>query len=301
MVARTLARLLFAPLLGLAGLAVAETGSGDFTEVEQLASLHPRYAITPTQPRSAPVVRPSLPTNESGPVAAILIDDLGYQLDNGMAIVDLPAPITVTVLPLTPHARTLAKAASERGKEVMLHLPMESLGRNRLGPGGLTMALSEAEFVERIRENLAAVPHVAGVNNHMGSRLTGDPERMALLMGTLRAARPDLFFIDSRTSRATVAARTARAEGLPAAARDLFLDNQRDPVSIGRQLDKLIAQAQRTGQAIAIGHPYPETIAALRVALPRFEHAGVRLVPASRLIQIARDRSKHPWHASLSP
>ena len=237
----------------------------------------------------------------AGPVRiAIIIDDLGDQELHGRQAVALPGAVTLAFLPGTPHAAELAEQAHRHGKEVMLHLPMESVNHKRLGPGGLTMNMTEHEFLSTVRADLASIPYVRGVNNHMGSLLTRAPGQMDWLMTEL-SARGDLYFVDSRTTRETVAARLALEHNVPTADRNVFLDNDPSPKAIRRQLRTLLYDARREGMAIAIGHPHPGTLAVLARFIPTLAAAGVELVPVSQLIQARQQRSSKLWQASLSP
>lgn len=232
------------------------------------------------------------------PVITVIIDDMGNHGGWGDAALHIPGPVTYAFLPHTPHARRLALAAHAAGKEVMLHLPMQSHDGNLLGPGALTLHMTEQAFQRTLDENLAAVPHVRGVNNHMGSLLTRHPGAMAWLMQGIHR-HGELFFVDSRTTLATVGEQIATEYDVPNARRDVFLDNDRDPAAIERQFRRLVKQAQRRGYAIGIGHPYPETSQVLTEQLASIETLGVRLVPASEMIR--QQRSIRTWHASSSP
>ena len=158
--------------------------------------------------------------------------------------------------------------------------------------------MNREEFAHEVWSNVAAIPHVAGVNNHMGSLLTGRRQAMDWLMQDLRCIG-GLYFVDSRTDVRTVARRQARAVGLANAERDVFLDNLQDRDYIRGQLRRLIAEAKRGGSAIGIGHPYPDTLAVLAEELPKLADQGIQLVPVSRLVE--RERNEGLWHASSSP
>lgn len=229
---------------------------------------------------------------------AIIIDDMGNALADGKRAIELPGAITFAFLPHTPFAPQLAKRAHGMNKEIMLHLPMQSRVGSRLGPGALTLHMTEREFRETLEAGLEAVPHVAGVNNHMGSLLTQHPGAMDWLMQVLKDYG-GLYFIDSRTSLRTVAQQLAREHALAHARRDIFLDNIRTPEAIRAQLRQLVQKARVCGAAVGIGHPYPQTIEVLRDELPRLRQQGVRLVSASELTSI--DPWRETWHACLSP
>ena len=177
----------------------------------------------------------------------------------------------------------------------MLHLPMESDPDKPLGAGALTLNMSRETFLATLKQDLDSVPHVAGVNNHMGSLLTRDPKAMHWLMGSLREA--GLFFIDSRTTDATVAERVARNNLVASGRRHVFLDYIRDREVVREQLTALIALARRQGEAIGIAHPHPETMAVLAAELPKLKAAGIELVPASTLTNPGNPL----WHVSSFP
>jgi hypothetical protein len=158
----------------------------------------------------------------------------------------------------------------------MLHLPMETLSGLNPGPGKVTTAMSDAQIVAQVQSDLAEVPLARGVNNHEGSKASADPRVMRAVIGVL--AEHKLFFIDSKTNAASVGEDTARQMGVPTAARDVFLDNRADVAYSEAQLSAAAAIAQRTGSAIAIGHPRPTTLAAVRAMIPRLQALGVQFV-----------------------
>jgi polysaccharide deacetylase 2 family uncharacterized protein YibQ len=231
------------------------------------------------------------------PRISIIIDDMGNHASQGDAALGIPGPVTYAFLPHTPHARRLAEMAHARGKEVMLHLPMESFDGARLGPGGLTLHMTEKSFRRTLDQALQDIPHVRGINNHMGSLLTRHPGAMAWLMEGV-SQREGLFFVDSRTTRESVVPEVAFEHGVPNASRDVFLDNRRDPGAIRRQFEELLRQARKKGHAIGIGHPYPETAAVLSDLLADTEALGVELIPVSSMIEV--QGSQQLWQASSS-
>ena len=165
----------------------------------------------------------------------------------------------------------------------MLHLPMENMAGLSIGPGGLTTAMSEAEFRSRLQLALNAFSPIQGVNNHMGSRLTADRQRMDWLMQVL--AERHLFFVDSRTTAQTQAVFAAKAAQVPSVSRDVFLDNQRTEAEIDYEFALAVAKARKDGAAVLIGHPYPETVRYLERRLPQLEGEGVRLVSVQALLE----------------
>ncbi|WP_290633666.1 divergent polysaccharide deacetylase family protein, partial [Aquisalimonas sp.] len=220
---------------------------------------------------------------EPRPAATIVIDDMGDRPLEGQRVADLTVPVVCAFLPHTPHAPRQARACHRAGKDVMLHLPMEALNGGELGPGGVTLDMTPERFRDVVEENLDAIPHVAAVNNHMGSLLTQHPGHMTWLMEILAEAG-GLLFLDSRTSPDTVGKQMAREADLPALERDVFLDHYRDPEAIDRQLRLLLRQARRDGTAVGIGHPYPETLDVLEERLEELADAyGVELVGLEEL------------------
>ncbi len=207
---------------------------------------------------------------------------MGNQLVPGEAVIALPGKLTIAVLPYTPHGRRLATGAHAAGKEVMLHAPMSNLGGAPLGRGGLTLQQSEEEFRATLNGALDRLPHVRGLNNHMGSDLTQRRHQMAWLMSVLRER--GLYFVDSRTTALTIAAATADRYAVPNLSRKVFLDNERDAQAIDHSFHRLLREVERTGLAVGIGHPYPETIDYLRGALPKLPCRGIQLALASEVL-----------------
>jgi uncharacterized protein len=217
------------------------------------------------------------------PRLAIILDDLGNDRADADAIFALPYSLTLSILPHHAHSAEIAEEARRRGYQVLLHLPMQALGSETAESQELYPGMSSAEVSRVLGEMLADVPHAAGVNNHQGSRATADAALMAKLMPILRER--NLFFIDSRTTAATVAFDTAQRDGVRCAFRNApFLDDVQEVGAIRSQLEHAIHSALEKGQAIAIGHPHPETLRALRELLPTAEARGVHLVHASELV-----------------
>ena len=225
----------------------------------------------------------------------IIIDDLGQNLADGRRVARLPGPVVCAVLPHTPHGRAIAETAHRAGKEIILHLPMAAHDAAEPGPGQLDAHMPDGEVRATLDLNLATVPHVIGVNNHMGSLLTLHAPAMDRLMRELAARR--LLFIDSRTHAGSVAAARARAHGIPALERNVFLDRDPTETEVSRQLARLERLARQRGYALAIGHPYPTTLAALEQWLPQLSARGLRLVGLST--RLAETEAK-PWRASWS-
>lgn len=223
-------------------------------------------------------------TPKPGPARlAVILDDLGNDWSAAEAIFGLPYPLTISVLPNHPHSVEIAEEAHRRGYEVMLHLPMESIGQGRPESQELRPGMPGKEVAALVNGFLRAVPDVAGVNNHQGSRSTADVALMEELMPVLRDHK--LFYIDSRTTAATVAFDAARRAGVQAGFRNVpFLDDVAEVPAVRKQLRLALRAAAEKGEAIAIGHPHPATLKALQEVLPEAKTQGVRLVFGSELV-----------------
>ena len=212
------------------------------------------------------------------PKVALIIDDVGYRLSEGHRAVRLPGAVAVAILPHTAHSTLLAREAEARGKEVVLHLPMQPIeAAEDPGPGALQLAHTRSEFATIFAADLATVPYARGVSNHMGSLLTRNPGPMRWLMEELKEREP-LFFVDSYTTAASVGLTIARESGVPALRGDL------SPEAIELQWRRLLAKARESGAAVGIGHPHAETLALLERELPRLAALGLELVPLTALL-----------------
>ena len=233
-------------------------------------------------------VRPDTPLNaepvfrtDRTPIA-IIIDDLGYHYQRSMAAINLPGAVTLSVIPHSPHGVEVAQRAHQLGKELMLHAPMSNVQDKPLDPGALTENMDHELFLRTLTEDLAAIPYIRGLNNHMGSLLTQETQPMQWLMGELKARQ--LFFVDSRTSPDSIAWEIAKADDIPTLKRDFFLDHDPDPVKISHQFAGLLRLAKQRGYALAIAHPYPETLHFLQSALPTLENSEFHLLFVSDLL-----------------
>ncbi|WP_248918351.1 divergent polysaccharide deacetylase family protein [Pseudomonas entomophila] len=209
---------------------------------------------------------------------SIIIDDLGQSDERDNRTLALPGPVTMAIMPDTPHATRFARQAHKAGRTVILHMPMDPA----TGPYAWHPGIALDELARRLDAALAKVPYAAGINNHMGSRMTAQREPMTWLMGELQ--RRHLFFVDSRTSAATVAAAEAQAVGLAHVSRDVFLDDERTTEAITGQLRQGIELARKQGSAVLIGHPYPQTLEVLEREIPRLEGQGIELVNLRQMI-----------------
>ncbi|WEK31368.1 MAG: divergent polysaccharide deacetylase family protein [Candidatus Pseudomonas phytovorans] len=220
---------------------------------------------------------------------SIIIDDLGQSPERDSRTLALPGPVTMAIMPDTPHATDFARQAHKAGKTVILHMPMDPA----TGPYAWHPGIAIEELARRLDAALLKVPYAAGINNHMGSRMTAQREPMAWLMGELQ--RRHLFFVDSRTSAATVAAAEAQAQDLAHVSRDVFLDDVRTTEAINAQLQQGIAVARKQGSAVLIGHPYPQTLEVLERELPKLKGQGIELIRLKQMIAV-RSNLAMPGH-----
>jgi uncharacterized protein len=214
---------------------------------------------------------------------AILLDDLGSDRGAADAIFALHVPITISVLPYHEHSQEIAQSARKHGCQVMLHLPMQSVANETPEQQELKPGLSQNDVDEMVTKMLEALPEADGVNNHQGSQATSNSALMNELMPVLRDA--GVFYVDSRTTAATVAYETAKRDGVKTAFRNVpFLDDVQSKAAVKKQLVIAIRGAKEKGEAIAIGHPHAVTLEALREMLPEAKKQGVRLVWVSEVV-----------------
>lgn len=213
---------------------------------------------------------------------ALVIDDVGHHLRH-QEFLDLAIPITLAILPGSPHATKLATTAHQAGHQVMLHLPMQAQGQQTATEAGMLSASDSLAHIELLLDYaLQQVPHAQGVNNHQGSYLTEQKQSMAWLMQALKQRQ--LYFLDSRTSAATVAEQQALAHGVPTIRRHVFLDNQLQQVALEQAWQGLLELAQKQSQAVVIAHPHPETLAFLKEKIPLLPTESFQFVYVSELL-----------------
>jgi uncharacterized protein len=221
-------------------------------------------------------------TIDARPAIAVVIDDLGFNRRAAAVLNRLPGPLTLSFLPYATKLDEQARAARAAGHELLVHVPMEPRGQASPGPNALTSQLGPAELVSRLRTQLRSFRGFVGINNHMGSLLTTDAERMAIVMAELR--RLGLLFLDSRTTPQSVAAREAERIGVPHALRDVFIDHHLERASVLRELERAERIAHHQGHAVVIGHPHDVTIEALETWLPTLEARDIALAPISAIV-----------------
>ncbi len=232
------------------------------------------------------MVIPPPPVVSSKPRLSIIMDDLGRSLAVAQQLIELDLSVTFSVLPGEPLATEVALLASRSGQEVMIHVPMEpqSYPETNPGSGALLLGQSDEEIRKRVISMIKAVPYASGANNHMGSRYTEYSDGMRTVLSIMREY--GLFFIDSRTTAHSVVKREAVRVGVPTSVRDVFLDNVADVEAIRVEVRRLIKRAKQNGTAVGICHPYPETIAALRLEKEQLQDASIELVFASSLVSL---------------
>jgi len=242
--------------------------------------------ILPAEPRAlAAGSEPGAKKVPRGQVALIM-DDMGNSLEVLDALIALGRQVTVSVLPFSPHAAETARIAHENGLQILLHLPLESLNNHAImadTEGMILAGMTEPDIVSSFRASYERVPFAQGVNNHMGSRFTAEPDLMRAILRPLKES--GLFFVDSRTTAKTVALDEARKMGIPATERDVFLDADEDRGRIRGRLIELFMKARKKGRAVGICHPFPETLAVLRTSFQLLDVYGLDAVPVSRLVR----------------
>lgn len=230
---------------------------------------------------------------------AIVIDDIGYRTSD-QKMLALDAPLTFAVLPHTPMGYEYAYLAAKKQRDVLIHLPMQADANNHLlGAGALTSGMNKDEYQNTLLSAMEDIPFAIGINNHMGSLLTRMEKPMGWTMELLR--QHNMFFLDSKTTKKSKVADIAHEFGVDTLERSVFLDHHRSAKAIRWQMKRLIKLAKKNGQAVAIGHPYPETYAVLKQLLPQLKHLGIELVPLSDLVKenqlewrlAQKDKEKH--------
>ncbi|HHF4459671.1 TPA: divergent polysaccharide deacetylase family protein [Haemophilus influenzae] len=195
---------------------------------------------------------------------AIVIDDVGYHSKEDAAIFAMPREISVAIIPAAPYARARNQEAKSQGRDILIHMPMQPVSAVKIEDGGLHLGMSAAQVNDRVNTAKNIVRDAIGMNNHMGSAATADPQLMTYLMTALQEKH--LFFLDSRTIGKSVAGKIAKEQGVRLD-RHIFLDDSNEFADVQRQFKAAIHYARKHGSAIAIGHPRANTIAVLQAGL----------------------------------
>jgi polysaccharide deacetylase 2 family uncharacterized protein YibQ len=256
---------------------LASTDASSLPEPAAVASESP-----PSETSPPPRAETSPVESYGRPRLAIIIDDCGQWPVTERGFVALPFPVTLSVLPHVRFGSAIARDADAAGKGVMLHLPMQTVSGRYPGPGTITVTMPDSVIRGELTNDLAELPEARGVNNHEGSLATQNARVMGDIADVL--AQDGRFFIDSRTSNRSVGESVARGRGVPSASRSVFLDNVDNEAAVETQLLEAEREARATGSAIAIGHPRPATLAAVRALGPRFIAEGVEFTLASALV-----------------
>lgn len=246
----------------------------------------PTFEIYPTTdtPSEKQKQAPVEPFTGALPKVALIIDDIGY--DSGIVkdFIRLETPLTLSILPQSPQKQRILDLAQSAGLDIMLHQPMEPSEYPKInpGPGTLFSAMSPDERIRVLSQNLDEIPNVKGVNNHMGSRMTANSEQMRQILSVLK--QRDLFFVDSRTTAATICRMSAELLQVPFGERDVFLDHRQNHDFIEKQMRELVRLARAHGEAIGIAHPHASTYRVLKRLIPELK-TSVAFVPVSTLVK----------------
>jgi len=218
---------------------------------------------------------------------AIVIDDLGNKMEGTDEILSIEMPVTVAVMPFLPTTKRDAEAAHAAGHEVIVHMPMEPKKglKKWLGPGAITVDLSNEEVRARVEAAIDQVPYAVGMNNHMGSKVTENERVMRIILEVCKER--NLYYLDSKTSFKTVAGKLAEELGVPYAENSLFLDDEYTAMHVHRQMQKAFELIQERESTVIIGHVGPPgkyTSAELVKSIPTLQQFG-KLVYLSELIK----------------
>jgi len=218
------------------------------------------------------------------PKVAFIIDDLGYETEVAKKMIELEFPVTLSILPFLQYSEFIAEEGRKNNQEIMLHLPMEpSNSSANPGPGAIKSYMSEEEIRQSVRDCILNFPYITGVNNHMGSKITEDRKIMEIILEEI--GELNLFFIDSMTTKDSIAYEVAQEMGIKTAVRSIFLDNENDMEYIKGQMLVVQETALREGEAIAIGHSRINTFYVLKRMIPELIKAGIEIVPVSELVK----------------
>lgn len=244
--------------------------------------IYPKEEIRPFKPAVKPKIKPKPGRLNK---IAIIIDDVGYDRHIIEKFLGLDTVLTFSILPYSPFEKSIAEAASTKGFEVMLHLPMEPNEYPEVnpGPGALLTAMSPDTLISQLNTDLNKVPLIKGVNNHMGSKMTTVSTQLYQIFSILK--QKNLFFIDSRTTPDTICRPSARMFHIRFAQRNVFIDHIQKPDFMRKQLNRLLQIANDHGEAIGIGHPHEITYDVLKSMLPILKKKAT-FVPASQVVHI---------------
>jgi len=256
------------------------------------------YERAAPEPRQSRPAVPAIPQDQ--PRIALVIDDVGLDLEAAGRVADLPVPLTSAILPYAEQSADVSRQMRAAGHDVLVHMPMEPVGLADPGPNALRVGLSDADIEARVLWGLARVPGAIGLNNHMGSRFTRDADAMRLALSAVPAEAG--LFLDSMTTSQSRGALAARGLGLNVLERDIFLDHVLEPAAIEARLADAEALAELRGWALVIGHPHDVTLDALEGWIDGAQARGIEFITLSELVEhTAPDQPQPQIQASIRP
>lgn len=284
------------PAAGRPGAGISASAQGT-REAPPADAVHPPAGPAASAPPAAPPAAPGAvapaarPPTVKRPVKGRLvfvIDDAGHNAEQIKAFLNFPGPLTIAVLPGLPYTAKVTQMARAAGKELILHQPMEAIQNLDAGPGAITAGMDEGSIRRQIRENLSQVPGAVGMNNHMGSKATGDVRIMSIVLDEAR--RAGIYFLDSLTIGDSVVHSVASLMKLPAWERTVFLDNTPDRASIIKYVTEGTKVAEKRGYAVMIGHVWSAELAqTLSDLYPQLIEQGFSLSTISRIMMESDD------------
>lgn len=196
---------------------------------------------------------PEIPPAVNGAKLVLIFDDGGQNLFQLESFLALPFPVTVAVLPKLAHSKQAAERVRKSGKELMLHQPMQAINLSvNPGPGAITPDMTLYEIETCLRENIAEIGPVRGLNNHEGSLICEDEVKIGTVLQV--SSNMGLYFVDSRTTSQTRVPQAAMSLGLSYYERNVFIDNTKNRADIISEIMKGVSIANKNGAAIMIGH-----------------------------------------------
>ena len=218
-------------------------------------------------------------------VIVLVIDDFGYRNDNiSDGFLNLSIPITCAIIPGHTASKKFAEKAVSYGKEVIIHMPMES---ENYSPGEdeykLLTSMTSELLENKLIQAFESLPEAIGMNNHQGSKATSDSKTMTVLASVLKDRGK--YFIDSRTSPLTIGEKTMISFGVPTARRNIFLDNNNDLDKIEEQMNKLANSAKKNGVAVGLGHARKNTLTVIEKVIPDLLDKGFVFQFASQAVK----------------
>ncbi len=222
------------------------------------------------------------PQARNGAQLIFVFDDGGQNLAHLAEFLKLPFPFTVAVLPQLAHSSETAAKVRASGNEVILHQPMQAVNANvNPGPGAITPQMTTAQIEGTLIRNIQEIGPVAGMNNHEGSLITADAQKMSVVLRI--ASAEGIYFLDSRTNADTKVPEVSEALGYSYFARNVFLDNEKKRAPILAEIKKGIDIANKNGTAIMIGHIWSADIlpGILREIYPELKAKGYRFSTVS--------------------